>query len=78
MAKKQEKICAGIRQTLHAAKEKRLQKIVLAADADSIFRARVHGIADKHGVPLETGGTAAELGRRAGIEVGTGVIGVLI
>lgn len=76
MEKIKEKICVGLRETLRAADEQMLGKIILANDVDSVFKGKIKQAAEKHNIPLETISSSAELGVKAGIEVKAGVVGV--
>ena len=69
--------CVGVRETLRAAEDGSLSGIVLAKDTDRAFRARVEEAAHKYGAPLVYANSALELGRRVGIEVKAGVVGIL-
>lgn len=72
-----EKITVGLHETLRAADEGKLSGIILAEDTDTAFKTKVKAVAAKYNIPVESATHSAELGRRAGIEVKAGVLGIL-
>ena len=67
----------GIRQTMRSLSKNKVKQVYYAGDADRQVIAPVLELCRENGVPAEKAETMAELGRAAGIDVGTAVIALL-
>jgi len=69
---------AGVKQTRKAVREGRALRVHLASDADPALTGLIARECAAAGVPVETDGTMAQLGRACGIAVGASVFAELI
>ena len=68
---------AGIKQTMRALREHRVDKLYIASDADPAVLGAIESLLSAQGIPAEWDVTMAQLGQAAGISVGAAVIAVL-
>lgn len=67
----------GLKQSLRLIRRKQATKILLAADADDLFKTTVYNeLSDTSGVEIDASHTAAELAEMEGIAVPVSVITV--
>lgn len=69
-------IAKGRRETFRALREGKLERVILARDADRAFCRTVRVRCLLWGIPCETGGSKDWLGKQCGIDVPCGVVGV--
>ena len=68
---------AGIKQTMRALREHRVDKLYIASDADPAVLGAIESLLSAQGIPAERNVTMAQLGQAAGISDGAAVIAVL-
>lgn len=68
---------AGLKQVLRGAREKRLDKVYIAKDADEDIITRLRAECDRLRIPCDMSLTMHQIGTVCGIEVGSACAGVL-
>jgi|GEM_PF-2468409 len=78
MAKGNNKVVVGKRQILRQIKDKNIQQILIAANADTQYITELMEAAKANCVKYTIGSSMQELSSAYGIDVPTGAVGVLI
>lgn len=78
MAKGNDKVVVGKRQILRQIKDKNIQQILIASNADIQYITGLMDVAKANGIKYTIGSSMEELSKVYGIDVPTGAVGILI